>query len=178
MADSFPFSPSSPELWLRRLTWATHTADVRFVEASMSANRLVDQASAAANTLRSSTVSPQVRDDVRAVLEATVRRLVPLERKQGACLHGLGRTMLSALRAMYLGLGEEEDGASEMGEEEADRETAEVPENELVRETRQVLIRGELRRGLVTLARTLLTLPSCSSCRPVRERLRIVAPHA
>lgn len=142
----YPFSPS-PALWLRRLSWATHSADVRFVQYSMQANRLVQSAEAAASTLRSSAVSDQTRHDVRGVLEATVRRLVPLEKAQGGVLLGLGRTMLRAVGSIYLGREEavatRRDSDASLDEEEADEVAAEVPENELVRETRQVLIRGE-----------------------------------
>lgn len=147
----FPFSPS-PSLWLRRLNWATHAADVRFVQYSMQANRLVQSAEAAASTLRSSSVSDQARHDVRGVLEATVRRLVPLEKAQGGCLLGLGRVMLRAVGSIYLGreepVGMRRDSDASIDEEEADRPTVEVPENELVRETRQVLIRGKISLSL------------------------------
>ncbi len=142
----YPFSPS-PDLWLRRLAWATHSADVRFVQYSMQANRLVQSAEAAASTLRSSSVSEQIRNDVRGVLEATVRRLVPLEKAQGGVLLGLGRTMRSAVGSIYLGREEavatRRDSDTSIDEEEADKPTVEVPENDLVRETRQVLIRGK-----------------------------------
>lgn len=143
MSTMFPFS-SSPELWTRRVNWATHVADVRFVEASMSANRLVDAASASASILQSATTSEKRRNEVRGVLEATIRRLVPFEKAQGSCLLGLGRVMLEAVGALYLGRGElasrrRRDQSRDSAAESDDGPI--VPENELVRETRQVLIR-------------------------------------
>ncbi|KAL8279194.1 hypothetical protein RQP46_008450 [Phenoliferia psychrophenolica] len=144
MSTMFPFS-SSVALWTRRVNWATHVADVRFVEASMSANRLVDAASASASILQSATTSDARRNEVRGVLEATIRRLVPFEKAQGSCLLGLGRVMLEAVGALYLGRGElasrrRRDASRDSAAESDDGPI--VPENELVRETRQVLIRA------------------------------------
>lgn len=151
ISSMFPFASSS-SLWTRRINWATHVADTRFVEASMSANRLVDAASASASILQSASTSPVTRNEVRGVLEATVRRLVPFEKTQGSCLLGLGRVMLEAVGALYLG--RDEGKAKERRRRDASRdsqveeeETVVVPENELVRETRQVLIRGESLRA-------------------------------
>lgn len=151
MSTLLPFS-SSPALWSSRILWATHVADVRFVEASMSANRLVDAASAAASVLQDQKTDDRTRNEVRQVLEATIRRLVPFERAQGGCLLVLGRVMLEAVGALYLGREEallaerrRQEGMREDGEEELEEEQEKVPvpENELVRETRQVFIRGE-----------------------------------
>ena len=65
---------------------------------------------------------------------------------------GLGRVMLEAVGALYLG--RDEGKAKERRRRDASRdsqveeeETVVVPENELVRETRQVLIRGESLRA-------------------------------
>lgn len=173
MSTMFPFT-SSPALWTRRIDWATHVADVRFVEASMSANRLVDAASASASILQSASTSDKRRHEVRGVLEATIRRLVPFEKTQGSCLLGLGRTMLSAVGSLYLN--RNEVAADRRRRDQSRDSTAEsddgpiVPENDLVRETRQVLIRCACflligRRALE------LTALDCSR-RPLRERLR------
>lgn len=145
MATMFPFT-HSPELWLRRIQWATHCADALFVESSMSANRLVDAASASASILQKPT-SQGKRTEVRSVLEATIRRLVPFEKAQGSCLLGLGQVMLEAIGALYLGKGEKELATKRRRDDSRDSHAeseneVEVPENELVRETRQVLIRG------------------------------------
>lgn len=177
----YPFSPA-PDLWHRRLSWATHSADVRFVQYSMQANRLVQSAEAAASTLRSSSVSEQTRNDVRSVLEATVRRLVPLEKAQGTVLLGLGRTMLSAVGSIYLGredaVATRRDSDTSIDEDEADKPTPEVPENDLVRETRQVLIRGKNGRTLHSTDGRKLTLrrlsqpPACSKTATPRSCAR------
>lgn len=158
LSTLLPFSSSAQE-WSRRLQLATHVADVRFVEASLSANALVDTAQQAASVLQDPRpISNEQRSQVRRVLEKTVRQLVPFERTQGACLLSLGRVMLEAVGAIYLGRSEgmsaerrrkedkmESGDAEEDGEAEGQGEAAKmpVPENELVRETRQVLIRGE-----------------------------------
>ncbi|GAA5925269.1 uncharacterized protein JCM15063_004978 [Sporobolomyces koalae] len=160
LSSFLPFS-SSPSIWTRHLNFATHVADVRFVEASMTANRLVDAASAQAAVLQNPKISNHDRNQVRKMLELTIKQLAPLERMQGNVLLGLGRVMLDAVGALYLGRTESyiaerrrrddeaamTDGAEEELEEEADAGVAngnkkEIPENELVRETRQVLIRA------------------------------------
>lgn len=182
MSTLMPFS-SHPSLWSRRIHWATHVADVRFVEASMSANRLVDAASAAAAVLQDKTTDDRTRNEVRHVLEATIRRLVPFERAQGGCLLVLGRVMLEAVGALYLGRDEallaerrRQDSARDANEEE-EGEKVPVPENELVRETRQVFIRGEFAlsapKWSPAEADSLLVL----SRRPLRERLRFLPSH-
>jgi hypothetical protein len=86
------------------------------------------------------------------MLEATLRRLVPYEKTQGACLLALGRVMVKAIRSIYLGKedkvvnevprGRQRDKSTDSFVESEDG--TQVPENDLVRETRQVLIRGEL----------------------------------
>lgn len=152
MTSMFPFSSTSHSIWSLRISIATHVADVEFVEASMSANRLVDAASSSASILQSSSTTEGVRNEVRGVLEATVRRLVPFEKKQGTCLLALGKVMLEAVNALYLGRDETvlderrhrdsstDDLTSAGGEEDV---SPVVPENDMVRETRQVFIRGE-----------------------------------
>ncbi|GAA5887915.1 hypothetical protein JCM6882_000801 [Rhodosporidiobolus microsporus] len=154
----FPFT-SSPALWARHLSWATHVADVRFVTASLSANALVDEAAAHASVLQDSSVTSAKRKEVKRVLERLSRRIAPFERAQGNVLLWLGRVMLDAVGALYLGRTEgfqgerrkrEEAGMEEDAEAEAEAEAGEtegknqveVPENDLVRETRQVLIRA------------------------------------
>ncbi|KAK4701191.1 hypothetical protein P7C70_g5045, partial [Phenoliferia sp. Uapishka_3] len=146
MSTMYPFSPS-PALWYKRIEWATHVADVRFVEASMNANRLVDAASASASILQGAATTDSRRNEVRGVLEATMRRLVPFEKTQGSCLLGLGRVMLEAIGALYLGRGEMASAIRRRRDESRDsaadaEEGPIVPENTLVRETRQVLIRS------------------------------------
>ncbi|KAM0752823.1 hypothetical protein T439DRAFT_323433 [Meredithblackwellia eburnea MCA 4105] len=144
MSTMFPFTSTSPQLWQRRIQWATHVADVRFVEASMSANRLVDAAAVSAAILQQEkdSITDQRRNEVRTVLEGTIRRLVPFEKTQGSCLLGLGRIMLQAVGSLYLG-GTRKDVQQVESEGEADEVKGQVvPENELVRETRQVLIRA------------------------------------
>lgn len=197
LATLLPHS-TSPEHWTRRLQLATHVADVRFVEASLSANALVDEAQQAASVLSDPRgISTQQREGVRRVLERTVRKLVPFERTQGACLLGLGRVMLEAVGALYLAQNEalvaarrrRENALSALGggpmnedregnatghgkrtvhETEADDDVLRptVPENDLVRETRQVLIRGKSERAAhavlwigMTLTFESLTLP-------------------
>ena len=155
LSSFLPFT-SSPEFWSRHLNFATHVADVKFVEASMTASRLVDACSAQAAVLQDPKISNQDRNEIRKMLELTMKQLAPLERMQGNVLLGLGRVMLDAVGALYLGRTEGflaerrriENDASAMGEDEEEEEEEEinkkqVPENELVRETRQVLIRGE-----------------------------------
>ncbi|GAA5820619.1 hypothetical protein JCM11251_003079 [Rhodosporidiobolus azoricus] len=143
----FPYT-SSPSLWARHLSWATHVADVRFVTASLSANALVDEASAHAAVLQDSNVSQKTRMEVKRAMERFGRRIAPFERAQGNVLLWLGKVMLDAVGALYLGRTEgfeaerrkREEG---MGEEDReDEKEVEVPENDLVRETRQVLIRA------------------------------------
>ncbi|GAA5893996.1 uncharacterized protein JCM6883_003691 [Sporobolomyces salmoneus] len=156
LSSFLPFT-SSPILWSRHLNFATHVADVRFVEVSMTATRLVDACSAQASVLQDPKISNRDRNEVRKMLELTMRRLAPLERMQGNVLLGLGRVMLDAVGALYLGRTEgflaerrrRENEASAMGEEEGEAEEdgegsseKQVPENDLVRETRQVLIRA------------------------------------
>ncbi|BGP40497.1 hypothetical protein JCM10450v2_004480 [Rhodotorula kratochvilovae] len=147
LSSLLPFTPSGA-LWTRRLAWATHVADVRFVSASMSANRLVDAASAHAQVLQSSQISQAQRRGVKSVVERTLRRIAPYERTQGNVLLALGRVMLDAVGALYLGreVGFQEErrkrDAGALLEEDEDEKSAEVPENDLVRETRQVLIRA------------------------------------
>ncbi|GAA5962340.1 hypothetical protein JCM3765_002944 [Sporobolomyces pararoseus] len=153
LSSFLPFT-SSPELWSRHLNFATHVADVKFVEASMTATRLVDACSAQAAVLQDPKISNQDRNEIRKTLELTMKQLAPLERMQGNVLLGLGRVMLDAVGALYLGRTEgflaerrrKENEASAMGEEEEEEDDEankkQVPENELVRETRQVLIRA------------------------------------
>ncbi|GAA6060476.1 hypothetical protein JCM10212_007107 [Sporobolomyces blumeae] len=156
ISSLLPYS-TSPELWSRQLGWATHVADVKFVEASMTANRLVDAASAQAAVLQDPKINPAERHEIRKMLEGTIKQLAPLERLQGNVLLRLGRSMLDAVGALYLGRTEgymaerrrrdDEAATSQMGdeveeEEEDEANPVEVPENELVRETRQVLIRA------------------------------------
>lgn len=168
MCSMFPFSTTSSKIWFHRINFATHVADVEFVQASMSAERLVEAASVSAKLLQQHTTGAgskstgkgkeesQTIQEVRQVLKATVRRLVPFEKKQGACLLGLGRVMLEAIGAIYLGKTEGEGkGRRESGgikatttttgkEEEVEEEVeVVVPENDLVRECRQCFIRGE-----------------------------------
>ena len=155
---------TSPEAWKLRLEWATHIADVQFVSASLSANRLVDVASAEAANLQRSHISPQERTRIKRVLEKTARRMAPFEMRQGNVLLWLGRVMLDAVGALYLGRTREgfqaerrrreqqararTDGSGRAMEQDEDDDADEaegvpVPENDFVRETRQVLIRGE-----------------------------------
>ncbi|GAA5967800.1 hypothetical protein JCM11641_005768 [Rhodosporidiobolus odoratus] len=151
MASLFPFS-SLPSLWSRRLSWATHVADVRFVTASLSANQLVDSAATHAQALQNPKISKQERNEVKGVLEKLSRKIGPYERTQGNVLLWLGRVMLDAVGAVYLGRKEGfqaerrmRDGelvSEEEEEEPSAGKKAEVPENDLVRETRQVLIRA------------------------------------
>ncbi|KAG0653882.1 hypothetical protein C6P46_002172 [Rhodotorula mucilaginosa] len=153
---------TSPAAWKLRLEWATHIADVQFVSASLSANRLVDVASAEAANLQRSHISPHERTRIKRVLEKTARRMAPYEMRQGNVLLWLGRVMLDAVGALYLGRTREgfqaerrrreqqaragTDGSGRAMEQDDDDEEEEegvpVPENDLVRETRQVLIRG------------------------------------
>ncbi|SCZ88235.1 BZ3500_MvSof-1268-A1-R1_Chr2-1g04277 [Microbotryum saponariae] len=152
MSTLLPFT-SSASLWNRRIAWATHVADITFIEASMSANRLVDAASAAAAILQDPKTTNERRNEVRHVLEHTIQHLVPFEKKQGTALLTLGRVMLEAVGSMYLDRDEAfsvqrrkmEDAVLQEGKEPelAEGERVEVPENDLVRETRQVFIRGE-----------------------------------
>ncbi|GAA6003630.1 uncharacterized protein JCM10292_000659 [Rhodotorula paludigena] len=153
LSSLLPFS-RQPTHWSRRLAWATHVADVRFVAASMSANKLVDAASAHAQVLQNSKISPAERREVKRVVEKTLRRIAPFERTQGNVLLWLGRVMLDAVGALYLGRSEgfqeerrrRDDSSDTFGAEDEDQEQdgqkTEVPENDLVRETRQVLIRA------------------------------------
>lgn len=154
LSSFLPFT-SSPILWARHLNFATHVADVKFVEASMTATRLVDACSAQAAVLQDPKISNRERNEIRKMLELTMRQLAPLERMQGNVLLGLGRVMLDAVGALHLDRTEgflaerrrRENDAAAMGEEDNEDEDAatkkQVPENELVRETRQVLIRGK-----------------------------------
>lgn len=161
LSSLLPFS-TSPKLWSRHLQWATHVADVSFVEASMTANRLVDAASQQAAILQNPKISNTDRNEVRKMLEMTVKQLAPLERSQGNILLGLGRVMLDAVGALHLRRTEgfmaerrrrDEEVAMGMAEEEdAQVEKQEIPENDLVRETRQVLIRGENQFFIVMLS--------------------------
>lgn len=140
MLSVFPFSAStSTSTWFKRINFSTHVADCIFVQSSLSAERLVEAASASATVLKKGEQSSRNVEEVRNVLEATVRRLVPFEKKQAACLLALGRTMLEAVGAIYLGktVGKEPTG------EDASQVEVEVPENDLVRETRGVFIRGK-----------------------------------
>ncbi|GAA6014973.1 hypothetical protein JCM11491_002378 [Sporobolomyces phaffii] len=156
LSSFLPFT-SSPTLWARHLNFATHVADVKFVEASMTATRLVDACSAQAAVLRNPKISHSDRNEIRRMLESTMRQLAPLERMQGNVLLGLGRVMLDSVGALYLGRTEgflaerrrRDNDAAAMGEEDVeedgdgtDSSRTQVPENELVRETRQVLIRA------------------------------------
>lgn len=86
-------------------------------------------------------------------LERLSRQIAPFERTQGNVLLWLGRVMLDGVGALYAGRTEgyqverrKRDGGEVMGEEEEreedEKDRVEVPENELVQETRQVLIRG------------------------------------
>ena len=167
LSSLLPFS-TSPSLWARHLQFATHVSDVRFVEASMTANRLVDAASAQAAILQNPKTSNQDRNEIRRMLELTIKQLAPLEKVQGNVLLGLGRVMLDAVGALYLGRQEgfvaerrrkDEEAAMGMREEEEEEEEEErkvVPENELVRETRQVLIRGEFSLSIIYLRTTII----------------------
>ncbi|GAA5999905.1 hypothetical protein JCM10207_005965 [Rhodosporidiobolus poonsookiae] len=151
LSTLLPYTQSS-SLWSRRLAWSTHVADVRFVTASMSATALVDAASAHAAVLANPNVTPAERKEVKAVLEKLSRRIAPHERTQGNVLLWLGRVMLDAVGALYLGRTEsfqaekrrQDEEMLPDGEEEPVEEgkEVEVPENDLVRETRQVLIRA------------------------------------
>ncbi|GAA5921697.1 hypothetical protein JCM3775_001771 [Rhodotorula graminis] len=151
LSSLLPFTPGSPSTWSRRLNWATHVADVRFVSASMSANALVDAASAHAQVLQSRDIDQRQRRDVKRVVERTLRRIAPYERTQGNVLLGLGRVLLDAVGALYLGrqvgfqeerrMRETSEGAEEDEDGDGDDKVI-VPENDLVRETRQVLIRA------------------------------------
>ncbi|KDE09270.1 hypothetical protein MVLG_00588 [Microbotryum lychnidis-dioicae p1A1 Lamole] len=151
MSTLLPFT-SSASLWTRRIAWATHVADITFIEASMSANRLVDAASVAAAILQDPKTTNERRNEVRHVLEHTIQHLVPFEKKQGTALLTLGRVMLEAVGSMYLGRDEAfsvqrrkmENAVLQEGKEPglAEGERVEVPENDLVRETRQVFIRA------------------------------------
>ncbi|GAA5833272.1 hypothetical protein JCM9279_001474 [Rhodotorula babjevae] len=150
LSSLLPFAPGSPSTWARRLNWATHVADVRFVSASMSANALVDAASAHAQVLQARDIDARQRREVKRVVERTLRRIAPYERTQGNVLLGLGRVLLDAVGALYLGrqvgfqeerrMRETSEGAGEEDEDEGVKVL--VPENDLVRETRQVLIRA------------------------------------
>ncbi|GAA5897915.1 hypothetical protein JCM8208_003191 [Rhodotorula glutinis] len=152
LSSLLPFAPGSPSTWSRRLNWATHVADVRFVSASMSANALVDAASAHAQVLQSRDIDARQRRDVKRVVERTLRRIAPYERTQGNVLLGLARVLLDAVGALYLGrqvgfqeerrMRETSEGAEEEDEDEDEGVKVLVPENDLVRETRQVLIRA------------------------------------
>ncbi|BGP25038.1 proteophosphoglycan ppg4 [Rhodotorula toruloides] len=142
---------TSPTAWQRRLAWATHVADVRFVSASMSATRLVDVASSSAQKLQDPKISNSERKQVKQVVERTLRQIAPFERTQGNVLLGLARTMIDAIGALYLGRTAEgfqeerrkrEEGREAPAEEDENGNGDEVPENDLVRETRQVLIRA------------------------------------
>ncbi|BGO91789.1 hypothetical protein NBRC10512_006271 [Rhodotorula toruloides] len=151
IASLLPYT-TSPAAWERRLAWATHVADVRFVSASMSATRLVDVASSSAQKLQDPKISNAERKEVKKVVERTLRKIAPFERTQGNVLLGLARTMIDAIGALYLGRTaagfQEERRKREEGREvpgaddEENGDAAEVPENDLVRETRQVLIRA------------------------------------
>jgi hypothetical protein len=153
IASLLPYTTSATA-WERRLAWATHVADVRFVSASMSATRLVDAASSSAQKLQDPKISNAERKQVKQVVERTLRKIAPFERTQGNVLLGLARTMIDAIGALYLGRTAEgfqeerrkrEEGREALGaEEEENGNAVEVPENDLVRETRQVLIRGTL----------------------------------
>jgi hypothetical protein len=171
LSSFLPFT-SSPTLWSRHLNFATHVADVKFVEASMTATRLVDACSAQAAVLQDPKISQRDRNEIRKMLEMTMKQLAPLERMQGNVLLGLGRVMLDAVGALYLGRTEgflaerrrTENDNSAMGEEEEEEDEEEsskkqVPENELVRETRQVLIRGKFTVSPFSLKFSLTDLP-------------------
>ncbi|BGP16623.1 hypothetical protein JCM10213_000461 [Rhodosporidiobolus nylandii] len=151
LASLLPFT-LSPSLWARHLSWATHVADVRFVTASLSANRLVDEAALHAQALQNPQISPAKRKEVKRVLEQLSRRIAPFERTQGNVLLRLGRVMLDAVGALHLGRTQgfqmerrARDGEP-MPEDEEDAAVGggatEVPEIDLVTQTRQVLIRA------------------------------------
>lgn len=163
IANIYPFSEATP--WTRRLDWATHVSDVRFVEASLSADGLINEAQGAASVLQSpSGQSRARRREVRETLQETVRRLVPVEMRQGVILVRLAQQMLDAVYETYIGMPVDksrERGRStesraaamqsvsvENGNDDEDNSNgmstplARVPENALVRETRQVLIRA------------------------------------
>lgn len=143
---------SNPKLWQSHLNWSTHTADVQFITSSITANHLVDSASTAAQQLKDKKITEKKRDGVRNVLEGVVKGLMPLEKEQGEILLSLGGTMVRAVKELYCGegdLGKEERVKKEVGKRrersatERDEERGMVvPENDLVRETRQVLIRA------------------------------------
>ncbi|TNY24834.1 Proteophosphoglycan ppg4 [Rhodotorula diobovata] len=159
-SSSSTTSTSSPQqTWSRRLNWATHVSDVRFVLASLSATQLVDAAQSAAQVLQARDTTPRQRAGVKRVVERTLRRIAPFERTQGNALLALGRVMLDAVGAVYLGreVGFQEErrrreagaagGVGGAGEDEDEDEDefgskVQVPENDLVVETRRVLIRA------------------------------------
>lgn len=190
MLSVFPFSTSTTtSTWLKRINFATHVADCIFVQSSMSAERLVEAASASATILKghispgTGSTAPEGSEgkdkigpsrnvaEVINVLEATVRRLVPYEKKQAACLLALGRTMLEAVGAIYLGrmVGKEPTA------EEADQVEVEVPENDLVRESRGVFIRaaGLFENAYASFRRTPTTSTSTKEEQRLLRRVRI-----
>ncbi|BGP55576.1 hypothetical protein JCM8202v2_003181 [Rhodotorula sphaerocarpa] len=145
---------TDPAAWKLRLEWATHIADVQFVSASLSANRLVDIASAEATKLQRSHISPRERNGVKRVLEKTARKMAPHEMKQGNVLLWLGRVMLDAVGAQYLGRTQEgfqaerrrreqqatagvagAGGESDFDEAEDQADAVPVPENDLLEAT-------------------------------------------
>ncbi|KAK4047949.1 hypothetical protein OIO90_005987 [Microbotryomycetes sp. JL221] len=147
MMTMLPFTNSAKE-WTRRLQLATHVADVRFAELSMTANKLADEASNAASVLQNKSIDEDTRQHVRFVLERIAQDMLPVERCQGVCLMMLGRVMLEAVSAVYLKRKESllavrrRRDSSRDPQEEEDKDRIQVPENELVRETRQVFIRA------------------------------------
>ncbi|KAM0791597.1 hypothetical protein ACM66B_006040 [Microbotryomycetes sp. NB124-2] len=148
MMTLLPFS-TSPHDWTKRLQWSTHVADVRFAELSMAANRLADEASSAASVLQNKSIDNETRQEVRSILERIAQDMLPVERAQGVCLMVLGRAMLEAVSAIYLHRNEallaarrRRDSSRDPQEDEEGVDSVPVPENELVRETRQVFIRA------------------------------------
>lgn len=89
---ALPAFPNSE--WCKRLDWSTHISDVVYVEAALSANRLIESASRLSRS-----VSEQEREEVRKELEAIVTELVPLEERQGKVLARLAKTMIAAMKA-------------------------------------------------------------------------------
>ncbi|KAK4047163.1 hypothetical protein OIV83_005615 [Microbotryomycetes sp. JL201] len=179
MMTLLPFS-TSPSDWTKRLQWSTHVADVRFAELSMAANRLADEASSAASVLQNKSVDNETRQEVRSILERIAQDMLPVERAQGVCLMVLGRAMLEAVSAIYLQRDEallaarrrrdsSRDPLEDEDEDENDSHVS-VPENELVRETRQVFIRAAAL--LENAYATYLRSPSRSRSR--RKELRLL----
>lgn len=98
LADMISMSDWSDIVSQRRVAWATHIADVNYVQASMCANRLLESAGLAARLLVDKNASEVEKEQTRRTLEATVKRLIPFEVQQGKSLLGLGKIMMAACR--------------------------------------------------------------------------------